>query len=106
MDRLLSTCSSSHYGWHAEASYAGLLPLVQDDCFGQRCVLSLLPLLSGTIILTAAEHEAMLYVGRVILGFGVGFAIQVRQAPGNALSRRCFAGEPASMSFCSCWPVC
>jgi hypothetical protein len=33
---------------------------------------------AGTIILTAAEHESMLYIGRVILGFGVGFAIQVQ----------------------------
>jgi sugar porter (SP) family MFS transporter len=30
----------------------------------------------GTIILVAAEVEAMLYIGRAILGFGVGFAIQ------------------------------
>lgn len=68
-------------------------------------MLSLLPLLPGTIILTAAEHEAMLYVGRVILGFGVGFAIQVRQAADSAPSRCCHAGEPASVLFRSCWRV-
>lgn len=32
---------------------------------------------AGTVILVAAEHISMLYIGRVILGFGVGFAIQV-----------------------------
>jgi sugar porter (SP) family MFS transporter len=30
----------------------------------------------GCILLVAAEHIVMLYLGRVILGFGVGFAIQ------------------------------
>lgn len=30
----------------------------------------------GCIFLVAAEHIAMLYVGRVLLGIGVGFAIQ------------------------------
>jgi sugar porter (SP) family MFS transporter len=30
----------------------------------------------GTILLVAAEHISMLYIGRVILGIGVGFAIQ------------------------------
>lgn len=30
----------------------------------------------GCILLAAAEHIAMLYIGRVILGIGVGFAIQ------------------------------
>ena len=69
-------------------------------------MLSVLPLPPGTIILTAAEHEAMLYVGRVILGFGVGFAIQVHQAPGSSPSRCCYAGEPAFMLTCSCWRVC
>ena len=32
---------------------------------------------AGTILLVAAEHISMLYIGRVLLGFGVGFAIQV-----------------------------
>lgn len=30
----------------------------------------------GTILLVAAEHISMLYIGRVLLGIGVGFAIQ------------------------------
>ena len=33
--------------------------------------------MTGCVILTAAEHLSMLYVGRVMLGCGVGFAIQV-----------------------------
>lgn len=32
--------------------------------------------IAGCILLVAAEHIAMLYVGRILLGFGVGFAIQ------------------------------
>jgi hypothetical protein len=32
---------------------------------------------AGTIFLVAAEHISMLYIGRVLLGVGVGFAIQV-----------------------------
>ena len=35
------------------------------------------PHCAGTILLVAAEHISMLYFGRVLLGFGVGFAIQV-----------------------------
>ena len=30
----------------------------------------------GCILLAAAYHISMLYIGRVLLGFGVGFAIQ------------------------------
>ena len=32
----------------------------------------------GIIIVTAAVHIAMLIIGRILLGVGVGFAIQVR----------------------------
>jgi sugar porter (SP) family MFS transporter len=32
--------------------------------------------MAGSIILTAAMHVSMLYIGRVLLGIGVGFAIQ------------------------------
>ena len=32
----------------------------------------------GIIIVTAAVHIAMLIIGRILLGIGVGFAIQVR----------------------------
>lgn len=31
---------------------------------------------AGCVLLTAAEHVWMLYIGRVLLGGGVGFAIQ------------------------------
>ncbi len=42
----------------------------------------------GTILLVAAEHIAMLYLGRVILGIGVGFAIQVPQLTRCSISHR------------------
>lgn len=42
----------------------------------------------GTILLVAAEHIAMLYLGRVILGIGVGFAIQVPKTTRCSISHR------------------
>lgn len=35
--------------------------------------------LAGTALVTFAVHMAMLVLGRVVLGFGVGFATQVRR---------------------------
>ena len=35
----------------------------------------------GSIIVTAAVHISMLIIGRIFLGIGVGFAIQVFPAP-------------------------
>lgn len=37
--------------------------------------------MAGSVILTAAMNLAMLYIGRVLLGIGVGFAIQVLPIP-------------------------
>jgi predicted MFS family arabinose efflux permease len=36
----------------------------------------------GIIIVTAAVHIAMLIIGRILLGVGVGFAIQVGACSG------------------------
>jgi hypothetical protein len=66
-------------------------------------------MLPGTIILTAAEHEAMLYVGRVILGFGVGFAIQVRllTCHSSLQSQWLHADRHPTAPRCCCdWQVC
>jgi hypothetical protein len=67
---------------------------------------ALLPLLPGTIILTAAEHEAMLYVGRVILGFGVGFAIQVQLLTHRSSQQPCFLhADRRTTKMLLCWKV-
>lgn len=45
----------------------------------------------GAILLAAAENIAMLYIGRVLLGIGVGFAIQCTT---------CATLRPAMSGFC------
>lgn len=57
--------------------------------------------LGGTALVTFAVHISMLVLGRVVLGFGVGFATQVN-SPGGRAAGGAARGDDGSAPYACC----